>query len=121
MAARVRGLAAAVALCGGGLVPGFSEAWVRQERGHVAASYLQALQQLAAAREQAGDLEGAVAAARQAVQTDPLREEAHYTLMRLLAALGRPAACLQQYEALERLLREELDETPSAEARALAE
>src|SRR5262249_39080436 len=41
--------------------------------------------------------------------------------MRLYAATGQPSACLQQYEELERLLREELGETPSTEARALAE
>jgi predicted ATPase/DNA-binding SARP family transcriptional activator len=120
-ARRIQSLAAAVALYRGELLPGFYEPWVLPEREHLATAYLDALQQLAMAREQAGDLEGAVAAARQAVLTDPLREEAHYTVMRLYAALGQPSACLQQYEELERLLDEELGETPSTEARARAE
>src|SRR5207302_4787759 len=80
-----------------------------------------ALQQLVEALEQAGDPEGALEYARRAVSVDPLREEAHYDLMRLHAAAGRPRAALRQYEELERLLREELEETPSAATRALAE
>src|SRR5205814_4675307 len=73
------------------------------------------------ALEEAGDLGRALEHARQAVSVDPLREEAHYDVMRLYAALGQPSATLKQYQELERLLREELGETPSAEARALAE
>src|SRR5262249_21135071 len=45
----------------------------------------------------------------------------HYDLMRLYAAAGQPSAALGQYYLLEQLLRRELDETPSAETRALAE
>src|SRR5919199_5533469 len=55
------------------------------------------------------------------VLLDPLWEEAHYEVMRLYAALGQPTACLRQYQELERILHEELEETPSAQARALAE
>src|SRR5262249_38967870 len=55
------------------------------------------------------------------VSVDPLREEAHYELMRLYALAGQPSATLQQYQELERILREELGETPSAATRALAE
>jgi predicted ATPase/DNA-binding SARP family transcriptional activator len=118
---RIRRLEAAGELYRGELLPGFFEPWVLSAREHLAATHLEALCRLAAAREQAGDLEGAVAAARQAVSADPLREEAHYHLMRLYAATGQPAATLRQFQELERLLWEELGETPSAEARALAE
>src|SRR5438874_1435341 len=61
------------------------------------------------------------AAPRRAARADPLREEAHYDLMRLYAAAGQPSATLHQYQELERLLRDELGETPSAATRALAE
>jgi predicted ATPase/DNA-binding SARP family transcriptional activator len=121
LAERIRRLEAAGKLYRGELLPGFLEPWVLSEREHLAATHFEALCQLAAAREQVGDLEGAVAAAREAVSADPLREEAHYHLMRLYAATGQPAATLRQFQELERLLREELGETPSAEARALAE
>jgi predicted ATPase/DNA-binding SARP family transcriptional activator len=120
-AQRARCLTAAAALYRGELLPGFLEPWVLAERQPVAETYLAALQQLAAAREQTGDLEGALEAARQAVTADPLREEAHYELMRLYAAAGQPSATVKQYQELERLLRQELGETPSAATRALAE
>src|SRR5262249_20323433 len=114
-------LSAAVAAYGGALLPDSFENWALAERETLRGQYLEALQQLVAALEVAGDLTEALQRAREAVTADPLREESHYDLMRLLAATGQPSACLRQYQELERLLREELDETPSAEARALAE
>jgi predicted ATPase len=91
------------------------------ERQRLEDQYLGALQKLVVALEQAGDLDQALEYARRAVIADPLREEAHYELMRLYAAAGQPSACLHQYQELERLLREELGESPSAATRALAE
>jgi predicted ATPase/DNA-binding SARP family transcriptional activator len=120
-AERVRLLAEAMALYAGELLPGAFEPWVLTERQHLAEVYLGALHQLVEALEQSGDLERALPVARRAVATDPLREEAHYDLMRLYAAAGQPSATLRQYQELERLLREELGETPSAATRALAE
>jgi DNA-binding SARP family transcriptional activator len=119
--ARAASLAAAVALYRGELLPDFYDPWVLTERPPLAEAYLAALHRLALEREQAGDLDGALEAAQQAIRADPLREEAHYEVMRLYAALGQPSACLRQYQELERVLREELDEVPSAQVRALAE
>src|SRR5262249_46330754 len=45
-AERIRSLAAAVAVYRGELLPGFYEPWVLPEREHLAATYLEALQQL---------------------------------------------------------------------------
>lgn len=118
---RAQLLGAAAALYQGELLPGFFEPWVLAERQHLAESHLELLQQLATALEEAGDPESALAYAQQAVSIDPLREEAHYLLMRLYAAAGQPSATLHQYHELERLLREELGETPSAASRTLAE
>jgi DNA-binding SARP family transcriptional activator len=118
---RTRRLADATALYRGELLPGFFEPWVLAERGRLGELYQHALQQLVGALEQAGDPEGALEYARRAVSVDPLREEAHYDLMRLHAAAGRPGAALRQYEELERLLQQELEEIPSAATRALAE
>src|SRR5262249_31672435 len=75
---RVRDLAAAVALYRGELLPGVLEPWVLTERQHLVEVYLGALHRLVEALEQTGDLERALPVARQAVATDPLREEAHY-------------------------------------------
>src|SRR5437762_1756959 len=78
------------------------------------------LEQLTAGREQAGDYQGAIQWARQAVAVDPLREEGQHELIRLLQAAGQPAAAWRQYQELERLLAQELGAAPSAETRALA-
>jgi predicted ATPase/DNA-binding SARP family transcriptional activator len=120
-AARAARLAEAIALYRGDLLPGHYEEWVLTAREHLSELYLGALQQRVAALEQVGDLEGALEVARRAVGADPLREEAHYDLMRLYAAMGQPSAMLRQYQELERVLKEELGEVPSAATRALAE
>jgi predicted ATPase/DNA-binding SARP family transcriptional activator len=118
---RIAGLARAVALYQGPLLPDAEEDWMLTEREHLAAEHLAALHQLVLALEQSGDPERALEYARLAVHADPLREEAHFDLMRLCAALGQPSAALRQFGALERLLRAELGEIPSARTRALAE
>lgn len=114
-------LVEAVELYAGELLPGYYEEWILQERQHLAEQCLGAIHQLVSALEQAGDLESALEHARRAVRADPMREEAHFDLIRLYAAAGQPSAALRQYHELERLLRDELDETPSAATRALAE
>jgi DNA-binding SARP family transcriptional activator len=70
--------------------------------------------------EQTGELARALVNARRGVRTDPLREEAHRDLIRLLGRVGRPAAALRHYRVLERLLKQGLDAEPSAATRALA-
>jgi predicted ATPase/DNA-binding SARP family transcriptional activator len=112
---------AALHLYGGELLPGAYEEWVLTARLHLAERHLDALRQVALAREQMGDRDAAMEWARRAIQADPLREDAHFLLMRLYAAVGQPQAVLRQYQELERILRTELGETPSAEARALVE
>ena len=42
-------------------------------------------------------------------------------MMRLYAASGQPASALRQYHELERLLQQDLGETPSEASRRLAE
>jgi DNA-binding SARP family transcriptional activator/TolB-like protein len=111
----------AVALYRGDLLPGCDEEWVLPERERLAEAYIGALGRLAGLQAAAGDLEGAIATARQAVRADPLREESHEELMRLYAAAGRVSEALRQYRELERLLREELDAAPSAATHTLVE
>jgi DNA-binding SARP family transcriptional activator/TolB-like protein len=59
-----------------------------------------------------GMIDEALATARQAVQHDPLREESHQLLMDALILQGQRGAAIQQYEALARLLSEELGIQP---------
>lgn len=114
-------LIGAVALYGGELLSGYDESWVLAERGRLAEAYGGALERLTAILEAAGDRARAIDYAHRALAWDPLREEMHHRLMRLYAAAGRPMDALRQYTDLERLLREELGETPSPPVQALAE
>jgi DNA-binding SARP family transcriptional activator len=134
---RIRLLVHAVDLYRGPLLRGYYESWVVGEQERMAELYFQALGQLlrlleagqarlggeadsAGGRAPGGDLHRALQYARQGVDADPLREEAQRDLMRLLAAVGQPAAALRQYRELERLLQTELGAAPEAATRALA-
>jgi DNA-binding SARP family transcriptional activator len=112
-------LASAVEVYRGELLPGYFEDWVLQERQWLAECYFQALTGLLAHLERAGQFDRAVEYGRRGVIADPLREEAHRDLIRLLAAVDQPAAALRQYDELKRLLREQLGATPTAVTRAL--
>lgn len=65
-----------------------------------------------AAREAGGDIDGAVRVARRAAAAEPLDETAHATLMRLLAANGRPTEALEVFAGLRTRLGEELGADP---------
>ena len=112
-------LARAVERYQGELLPGYFEDWVLQERQWLGEQYFAALGQLLAHLERTSEFDRALDYARRGVSADPLREEAHRDLIRLLAAVGQPAAALRQYQELDRLLKEHLDATPEAATRAL--
>ena len=117
---RTQWLITAVELYRGELLPGFYDEWIEQERTRLEEAYLQALDRLTACLRRMNDFDRALHYARRAVKADPLREGAHQILMRLYADAGQPAAALEQYRELERLLKENLNSTPSAATRALA-
>ncbi len=116
---RIALLSSAVDLHRGELLPGYYEEWIAPERARLLDQYLGALRRLADAVAETGDLEGAMAHARRAVAADTLREESHRHLMRLYAQADRRSELLRQYRELERLLRVELDTTPSPATRKL--
>src|SRR5439155_13173409 len=89
----------AVALYQGPLLEGWTEEWVFQERQAREQAYLGALEKLAAAALEAGDLGTAERYLRRAVGVDPLRETAQRALMQALAAGGNYAAALLAYRA----------------------
>ncbi len=117
---RLQALSAAANLYLGPLLPGFYEDWITGEQERLAGLYFEAINNLIAHLEEAGDLGGALEYARQAIRQDPVREEMHQSLMRLLAAAGQPGAALRQYKEIERLLDEQVGEEPSAALRTLA-
>jgi predicted ATPase/DNA-binding SARP family transcriptional activator len=112
-AERVQHLTAAVELHRGELLHGFLDEWIDAERRRLADAILNALRRLTRLLSQAKEFDRALDYARRAVSVDPLHEPTHRTLMRLYTALGRPAAALEQFRELERILREELDAAPS--------
>ncbi len=111
---RVQFLITAADLHHGELLPNFFDEWIETERRRLVNAYLRALRHLIKYLGQSRELERALDYALRAVSADPLDERSHRTVMRLLVALGRPAAAVQQFEDLERLLREQLDAAPSA-------
>ena len=111
---RVQFLITAADLYCGELLPNFFDEWIETERRRLVNAYLRALRSLIKYLGQARELERALDYALRAVSADPLDERSHRTVMRLLVALGRPAAAMQQFHELERLLREQLDAPPSA-------
>ncbi len=113
-------LAEAIDRYSGELLPGYYEDWVLPERERLAERFFQAACRLARQLEARGDWDGALEYAGRAVRADPLREEAHEELIRLLAAAGRPAAAVRQYRALERILAREIGATPGDHLRQLA-
>lgn len=106
-------LAEAVDLYRGEFLPGFYQDWVVSEQRRLADLYYSAVQRLTAHFAKAREWESALDCARRAVAVDPLREEAHCDLMRLLAEAGQPFAAVHQLRELERILKEELDVAPS--------
>jgi predicted ATPase/DNA-binding SARP family transcriptional activator len=95
----------------GELLPGCYESWALLERERLAERHAQALQSALALREGRDDLPGALDLARRVLVADPLAEEAHRAVVRLLVAQGDPAAALRQYRQMERLLGAERNRT----------
>jgi predicted ATPase/DNA-binding SARP family transcriptional activator len=85
---RLGDLTREVDLYWGPLLPEFDEAWVLLERERLHEEYCAALAQLAGCHERAGRLDQAVSVARKAVSAEPLFEQHHRLLSRLLRTAG---------------------------------
>src|SRR5262249_53609789 len=98
----------------GRLLPGFYEEWIDSEHTRLSGQFQDAVRALIGLKVEGGEFEEALRLARHAVSVEPLREEAHEQLIRLLAQTGQPGPALRQYRELERLLEAEMGEEPSA-------
>jgi DNA-binding SARP family transcriptional activator len=96
------------------------ERWLDGERDALRREAREAADALAVEREAAGDMAGAVMAARRALALEPYDEAAARQLMRLLAAAGDRAAAVAAYESFARELTTDLELEPSPETRELA-
>lgn len=113
-------LARAAALYQGDFLAGCYDDWALLERERFREVYLGVLERLVILHKQRGAFEDALHVAHRLVASDPLRETAHYELMRLYFLLGRPRVALAQYETLCEILGAELGTGPLSQTAALA-
>ncbi|BDI32001.1 hypothetical protein CCAX7_40520 [Capsulimonas corticalis] len=119
--ARIDILSRAVGLYQGPLLSGYYQDWILDERQRLLDAFLLTLRSLVSLHERAGDSELALTYARKALAADPLQEEAHADVIRLLAESGQSAAALRQFQELKRVLDKELAEEPSPATLALVD
>ena len=91
------------------------EDWLVSERQRMSTLSLAVLERSAEQHVLKGDTAGATNLARRIVAMDPLRDAGQMVLIRILAQQGERAAAIQQYNAYEETLRQELDVTPGPE------
>jgi predicted ATPase/DNA-binding SARP family transcriptional activator/predicted negative regulator of RcsB-dependent stress response len=97
------------------------EEWALTERERLRLLALRALQYLVEGYAARNEDEQALLYARQLLAMEPWREEAHRSLMRLLAGSGRRAEALAQYETCKQVLAEGLGVEPARETQSLYE
>ncbi len=107
-------LEAAAALYRGELLTGLDIAsepfaeWLAAERRRLASLQSEILYRLANVQAEAGARERAIETAQRLTTFDPLREDGHRLLIRLLASAGRRSDALKQYALCADTLRREL-------------
>jgi DNA-binding SARP family transcriptional activator len=111
----------AVALGEGELLPGLEDDWVYRARDEHRELLMGAYARLAEAAEESGDLAAAARWTRCRAAHDPLSEDVHRELIRLLAAAGDRASALAAFERLRERLAAQLKMAPSALTRELVD
>ncbi len=101
------------------VLSGLDTPWVEALRVRLAAAHLDSLVVLATARTALGGTLQARPALREAVELDPLREDAWRALMSVEVAMGNPARALAAYDQCRRHLAEELGVDPAAETQRM--
>ena len=88
--------------------------WCATERARFRELYYDTLAKVSAHYTDIAKLDEAIEAARRLVTLDPLREDGHRTLMRLLGRAGRRAEAIKQYSRCREILRLDLNVEPEA-------
>jgi DNA-binding SARP family transcriptional activator/tetratricopeptide (TPR) repeat protein len=112
-----RHASAAIAVYRGELLPGVYEDWLLEARSQLERQCVELCDLAGAARARAGDLAGAVQAARRRVQLQPLEEVGYRTLMELQADLGDRAGAISTYHHCASVLERELGVGPDLATR----
>src|SRR5215218_3512151 len=111
----------AVDLYGGELLPeNRYEEWCESRRAALRAAYLTLLARTSQLYEQRGELGRAIATLERATTAEPLAEELHVELVRLLALTGQRRRAMEQVVRLVRALKRELGAEPQPATRELA-
>ncbi|HWE60777.1 MAG TPA: AAA family ATPase, partial [Chloroflexota bacterium] len=109
----------AVALYRGPLLEGLYDDWCLDERYRLEEQYLTTVQALVTGLEATGQYREAVSYAQRLLVADPLREEVHRIIIRLLGNLGDRAGVMRQHRRCKEVLARELDVAPSPETEAI--
>jgi DNA-binding SARP family transcriptional activator len=104
--------ARAVAQYRGDLLPGVYDDWLLDIRPELERQCVDMCDLVCATRARAGDLTGAVDAARRRIQLQPLEEVGYRTLMQLQADLGDRAGAVSTYHHCASVLERELGVIP---------
>jgi DNA-binding SARP family transcriptional activator len=113
----LRHASAAIAAYRGELLPGVYDHWLLDARAQLERQCVDLCDLACAARARAGDLAGAVEAARRRVQLQPLEEVGYRTLMELQADLGDRAGAVSTYHHCASVLERELGVAPDPSTR----
>ena len=105
--------ATAVECYKGDLLPGVYDEWLLEMRSGLDRECADLCDLLVAARARAGDMLGAVQAARRRIQLQPLEEPGYRTLMLLQADLGDRAGAVSTYHHCASVLERELGVPPA--------
>ncbi len=97
------------------------EQWATRERERLRLRAMEGLDRLVGGHLAQRAYAAGMATATRLLDMDPLREETHQQMMRLLALSGQRGKALEQYETCRRLLKDELGVEPTPETRALLE
>jgi DNA-binding SARP family transcriptional activator/tetratricopeptide (TPR) repeat protein len=109
--------ATAVECYKGDLLPGVYDEWLLEMRSGLDRQCADLCDLLVAARARAGDMLGAVQAARRRIQLQPLEETGYRTLMLLQADRGDRAGAVSTYHHCASVLERELGVTPDPATR----
>jgi DNA-binding SARP family transcriptional activator len=112
---QIKAFEEAVALYRGDFMQNVYDAWTEELRAYYREQYFRLLETLTVLAQKMEDWLRSIQWARKILKDDPYREDIHCFVMRAQAALGKKEAIKEQYKMLQRLLKEELGVTPSAE------
>lgn len=106
-------------LYSGQLLEAFYDDWILGERDRLQCLFLRSLAYLMRYYCRIGDIDRSISCGTRILRLDPLCEEVHREMIRILIGSGQRAKAVQQYRICCEVLANELGVSPSEETRAL--